>query len=234
MPIRKTKTQPQKKTRQKDTIYPILKECSLLVKDEFWRQFYEDLSAGKSTKGIYISNGIIQTSNKRNGFFYSITDKAPQVIVKELHHLLTTHTSICSKKDLNKKRIIVQEIEEELSAYDKTEWTGVKRKNVRILLLVDYAVKLNEMYNLTWPDTINAYKVILNSFESKTHNSKDVIYYNGKIKDIKDIEFSDGQIVNTRSIKIDEVQDKTADNKMILLQSIFENYINTWLKYIKS
>ncbi len=112
--IKEKKTKQSVRGRQKEIIYPILRECSTIIKDEFWRQFYEDLAAAKSTKGIYISNGIIQTSNKRNGFSYSITDKAPEVIVRELHHLLLTHTSICSRKDMNKKRQLVKEIETNL------------------------------------------------------------------------------------------------------------------------
>ena len=41
------KSTPVKRGRQKDIVYNILLECSALVKDEFWRSFYEDLSVGK-------------------------------------------------------------------------------------------------------------------------------------------------------------------------------------------
>lgn len=234
MPIRKTKTT-QKKPRQKDVVYPILKECAIIVKDKFWKQFYEDLACGKSTKGIYIGNGIIQSSNKRNGFNYSITDKAPEIIVKELHHLLTTLTNICSKKDLTQKRGIIKELEEELNNYDKSEWTAIKRKNIRNMLIINYAILLHKKYNLTWEFTTHAYRVILNAFENKTHTSKDVVYKRGKIQNIKDIEYDEsGKIVNTRKIeKFDNQEQNQCENKSIMLQNLFDNYVNAWIKYTK-
>jgi len=228
----------QKKIRHKEILYPILKECSLVVKDKFWKQFYEDLSSGKSTKGIFISNGTIQSSNKRNGFSYTISnDKAPEIIVKELHYLITTHTNICSSRDINQKRNIIVELEEELQAYDNSEWTSIKRKSIRDILIVNYAIKLNKKYNLDWNSTISAYHTILNAFENKTHTSKDVVFSKGKIQHIYDIEFSEieKKILNKRKLEKDkfEVQEDN-HNTGIILQNLFENYVNVWVKYIKS
>jgi hypothetical protein len=239
MPSSKTTSatkKPQKRGRQKEVVYDILVECAALMKDEFWKQFYEDLAVGKSTKGIYITNGVIQTSNKRNGFVYSITDKAPQVIVAELHHLLTTHTSICSRKDMNKKRQFVKEIEEELQEYDEAKWTSIKRKNIRNMLLVDYAIHLNKIHSLSWPATMSAYQTIINAFESKTHSSKDVIYSNGKVRDIVDIELSEDEdsIINTRQEQVSEYVSEEPEGKMIMLQNLFDPYISAWIKTIKS
>jgi len=227
------KSVPIKKGRQRDVVYNILLECAALVKDEFWHQFYEDLAIGKSTKGIYIANGVIQTSTKRNGFSYNITDKAPEVILAELHHLLTTHTSICSHKDMNKKRLFVQELEAEFADYDKAKWTSIKHKNVRAMLLVDYAIYLNKIHALNWPATISAYQTITGAFESKTHSSKDVTYEGGKIRNIDDIEYIDGKIVNTRFDQVEEENITINESSSgILLQSLFDPYINAYIKTI--
>jgi hypothetical protein len=236
MPVKRVKST-AKKGRTKSVLYPILIECSAIVKDDFWRQFYEDLAAGKSTKGVYILNGILQTSNKRNGFSYSITDKAPEVIVKELHYLLTTHTGICSKKDMNKKRKIIEDISTELEAYDKGKWTSIKRKNVKNMLIVNYVIYLHKTYDLSWPATLNAYDTIMLAFESKTHSSKDVVYEDGKIKDIIDIEISDDNthIVNTRSDQESlSVEETESNSSAIMLQELFESYISNWIKYLQA
>jgi hypothetical protein len=236
MPIKKSKNV-TKKPRQKEIIYPILKECSLIVKDRFWKQFYEDLSSGKSTKGLYISNGVIQTSNKRNGFYYPITDKAPEVIVTELHRLLTTHTNICSRKDLNQKLSIVKVLKKELSEYDNSEWTSIKRKNVRNMLIVEYAIRLHKELELSWASTIQAYHTILNAFENKTHSSKDVVYSKGKIHDILDIEYDEEtkNMINTRKIEVeDEEKEEIITEPGISLQSMFESYVNACIKHVKS
>lgn len=226
---------PQRRQRtKKEVIYPVLAECSLLIKDEFWKQFYEDLSLGKSTKGIYITNGNIHTSNKRNGFTYNISDKDPEVILTELHHLLLSHTSIHSCKDINRKRQIIDEIEEEFKCYDKGKWTSIKRKNIRSMCILNYAISLRKKYDLTWPATINAYRRIVMAFEYKTHNSKDVEYSNGVITNIDDIEISeDGkEIINKRDVDIQSSSPdlgNTGDNN---LQTLFEPYCSNWYKVI--
>jgi len=222
-----------KRGRQKDIIYGVLLECSSIAKDEFWRNFYEDLASGKASRGIYISNGVIHSSNKRGGFTYNITDKAPEVIVQELHYLLTTHTSICSRKDMTKKRQLVKEIQDELNEYDKGKWTAVKRKNVRNMLLVDFSLNLKQKYNLTWPATLSAYQTILTAFDCRTHSSKDVNYERGKIRSIEDIEISeDGKtIINQRDV-FDEPEDVQESNA-IYIQSLFEPYVSAWIKSIK-
>jgi hypothetical protein len=222
--------------RQKEVIYPILLECAGLTRDEFWVAFYQDLAIGKASKGLYISHGVIQSSNKRNGFQYSISDKAPEVIVAELHHLITTHTSICSSKDSSKKRAFVAELEEELSAYERGKWTAIKRKNLRIMLLIDYALHLRKTYDLDWPATIGAFRTITGAFEGKTHTSRDVEYEQGRITSIEDIELSeDGTcIVNIRGdvepVRIREVVEKNGPG---LLQSLWEPYLGAWLKALR-
>jgi hypothetical protein len=232
-----TKTEPSVRGRKKDIIYPILHECSLLVKDEFWQQFYSEMSQAKACKGIFIQNSMIQTSNKRNGFSYCVTnDKHPLVIIKELHKLLLEHTSICSRKDMNKKKQIIKEIEEELEEYDKAKWTSIKRKNIRNILMIDFCILLNKEYCLTWPATIAAYRTIVAAFDSKTHSSKDVVYEDGKITNIEDIEISDDgkEIINNRQDMAPDVEsDKSGDNP-ILLQSLFDSYLTSWSKFSKS
>lgn len=225
------KDQQCKKGRQKEVIYSILIECSEIVMDDFWKQFYKDLSTGKSTKGIYITNGVIQTSNKRNGFIYTITDKTPEIIIHELHHLLTTYTNICSKKDINKKRQILKEIEDEIEEYKTSKWSSIKRKNYKNSLFIEYVLGLKKTYNLSWPSAIQAYKTITYAFDSKTHGSKDVNYINSKIVDIEDIEYIDGSIINNREI-LEDIREENIEGN-VSLQKLFDSYINSWVKFIK-
>lgn len=232
----KTRAVRTKKNRTADSIYPILLECGDLVQDEFWKQFYRDLAIGKGARGVYILNGIIQTSNKRGGFNYSISDKAPEVIIQELHHLLTTYTSICSRKDITRKKQFIKELEDELTMYDNSKWTSIKRKNVRNMLLVDYAVSLKKEYNLEWTAAEKAYKIILNAFEAKTHSSKDIEYEDGKILHINDIDYDEDskKMINARALNSDFAEDDSDDlNVLIRLQDLFEPYINSWVKVVK-
>jgi len=228
----------KKKGRRKEIIYPILQECALLSKDDFWKQFYEDLSIGKSTKGIYIINGSIQTSNKRNGFTYNITDKSPEDIITELHSLLINYTGIYSKKDVAKRKQFVDEIEEELKEYKNSKWTSIKRKNVRLMLLADFAIYLGKKHSLPWSKVIQSFETIISAFDNKTHKSKDISYKNGKVLAIDDIEFDDEQklIINLRQDKISDDTNSAAETetKTILLQNLFEPYMITRFKMIRT
>lgn len=222
--------------KPKEVVYPILSECADLVRDEFWKQLYQDLSAGKVTKGIFISHGVIQSSNKRNGFQYSITDKAPEVIIVELHLLITTHTSICSKKDVSKKQVFIEELEKELSNYDRGKWTSIKRKNLRMILLVDYAIYLQKLHNLDWISTMAAHRTIVRAFDDKTHSSKDVEYEDGKIISIQDIEIDEDRksIINLREDDSKITENISSDsNRPGLLKSLWEPYLAAWLKTLK-
>lgn len=230
-----TKKATKRVIRSGDVIYQVLMECADIVQDDFWRQFYKDMSSGKGTRGIYISNGIIKTSNKRGGFSYSITDKAPEVIIRELHYLLTTHTSICSRKDINKKLKLLEELEEELNQYDQSKWTSIKRKNIRNMLIVNYIIHLKCLHGFTWSKAENAFKVIMNAFESKTHSSKDIEYSDGKITDINGFEYDSecNCMINTRTVD-DESADANEEYTLIQLQDLFEPYVQSWMKATKS
>lgn len=226
-----------KTARTATTLYPILGECGDICTDDFWKHFYRDLSVGKTPRGIYISNGTVHTSNKRGGFSYSITDKAPAVIVRELHHLLTTHTSICSRRDVNKKRRFIEELEEELDQYDHGKWTSIKRKSVRQVLIINFVIELERQYSLGWPKTVAAYRTVLDAFESKTHTSKDIDYRDGKIRHIADIEYDeeDEKITNTRFINADKVHlEQSHGEGSVALQSLFESYVQGLVRSAKA
>lgn len=233
---RKNKKSRSHELHNYDVIYPILLECASQTKDGFWSRFYQDLSKGKSTKGIYISNGTIQTSNKRNGFSYCIIDKAPEVIISELHHLLTTHTSICSKEDLLKRKIIIKEIEDEFDEYDKGQWTQIKRKNIKLMLIIEYILRLKKKYDLNWNETINGLQTINLALENKTHTSKDINYKRGRIYSINDIELSSDNktFINLRLSTIKDDKSLTNDTNPIILQSFWDNYLTAWIRYIKN
>lgn len=230
--VKSTQKIPTTSKRTRNIIYPILMECAQLCTDDFWRQFYEDLATGKSPKGIYISNGTIYTTNKRTGIAYSISQKPPRLIVIELHDLLTTKTSICSSKDLDKKRKIIDEIQTDLNKYRTGKWTSIKRKNIKYMLLVNYALKLRAENKLTWKQTIAVFITIQQAFELKTHKSKDVVYNDGEIHDIIDLEINDdGYLENLREIPDEIVIEKVNQGaQKIMLQDLFTVFFQTVYK----
>lgn len=215
--------------------YPVLIECANIVSDSFWEQFYKDLASGKGSRGIYISNGIIQTTNKRSGFKYSIIGKTPEIIISELQKLFSRSTSLFSKKDTTKKKNIIKEIKQELDNADSSKWSSIKRKQIKFLHIVNYVIRLREKHNFPKKNLEYNYKVIINAFETKTHTSKDVVFEDGKIQYIVDIEMSDDKthLVNNRSINEYEIGEVSEAKLMgYVLQKMFEGYIINWEKYV--
>ena len=212
----------------------ILLECSKISNDEFWKQFYMDLATGKSFRGITLSGDTIYSvRSKKNGFSYYITDKTPEIIISELQHLLVTQTNIYNSTDIERKNSIIDEIKSEFDSYDNTDkWTSVKNKNIRDMYIINFTIKLIKKHDIPWSNAHDIYNTIINAFESKSHSSKDVVYNNGKIKYIADIEYCpiERKVVNKRPFPEKQI----IEVKKNKLQNLFEPYINTIIKNITS
>jgi hypothetical protein len=138
-----------------------------------------------------------------------------------------------------RRQAFLKELDSEFKGYKTGKWTSIKRKNLRAMLLVNYAISLQKAHSLSWDATIAAYRTIVMAFETKTHSSKDVEYENGKILNIDDIEASeDGTyIVNVRAETYDGEGDDPSipvrANGPALLRGLWEPYLAAWMKLLK-
>lgn len=175
---------------KKELIYPIFEECSNLITDEYWKNFYEDLSFGKTPKCLYISNDTICSTNKRKSFTYSFINKTPNIIIKELHNLILENTNLCSNKDLKKKKLDIETTRKKIEKTSKiTKFSMIKSKNLKDLLITNFVIYMKYKYNLSWDQSQLLLSTISLAFLCKNLTSQDVVYENNKIKSIRGLKF---------------------------------------------
>lgn len=190
-----------KKTAKKDVqifkngknniLYPIFADCIRFTTDEFWKNLFEELSYGKCPKSIYISNSTIYSSNKRKGFSYIIPMdgiKTPKEVFVEIRELLMNNTAICSSIDVSiKKEELREKQDDEIT--NETTWSEIRKKNLREIFIVKYAVRMKKKHKLSWIAARHLYSLIQIGFIYKHQTSKDVNFRNRRIENIDGIEY---------------------------------------------
>jgi hypothetical protein len=225
----------EKTKRQKEIVYPILQQCSLLQEDEFWKRLFDDLSRAKCPKGIMIYNGIISSSHKRNGFSYNITSKeTPEELSEELIGILKDNAYIYSSSDIeNKDGDFHEAINEYISAKSSDNWKKIKTRKMRENPIINYVFALKKQYKFDNKKTRSIYNNIKDAlFTFRTHKSEDVIMENGVITSIRDFVYDKDlkTIINSRYDSLDDR--KVNDTVKDVLGSRWEKYIQNVIKSV--
>lgn len=171
---------------RKEVVNPIFLECSSLCKDEFWISIYNDLSLGKTPRGLYLKNGALHSTNKRKGFSYTFTKKTAEEIMTELHVLITEKTNIYSDKDMKKKKKDMEKVKNKIKQMrDVDKFSMIRKKKTREMLLDAFVIKMKYKYKLQWDIVRSLREKIKLGFLEKKLVSADVIYKEGEIKKIR-------------------------------------------------
>lgn len=219
--------------------YEIFLKCKNLSKDDFWKNLYEELAYNGRFSAKYTNsktNKIIKIEDTNIVFgsiSYYFKDKTPQEIINELQPLINENTKFMSKTDIKNKNIKLEN--ERLSKYkeliNKNSFSSIKIKSWRKKCLIDYVLMLGKKYSI--PD--NKLKIFYDSlnytFLTKAHNSKDVVYKDGKILDIKGIKFVNGELINSRFNIIINDDKNTIKNKKNTIQSDWETFVEKFDLY---
>jgi len=225
----------EKSKRQKEIIYPLLKECSSIQDDEFWKSLFCDLSRGKCPKGILIYNGLISSSNKRNSFTYNINDKTdPVETSEELINILKKNACIYSSNDIQTKEVSIQDFKTEYEALKNTDsWKKIPTRKMKENLILNYVFKLKKQYKLKNKQSQDLYENIKGAlFDYKSHRSEDVIMKNGEIYKILDFEYSD-EFKNIYNFRTEKYEEKVKENvKKDILGSKWEKYITNVIRSV--
>ena len=214
-------------TIKKEIIYPIFLECCNIATDTFWKNIFEDLAYGKCVYGTYISKDFLCCSYKEKSFSYKIEKKNIEELYNDIYNLLTKKLGILSQNEKIKKRIQFYDIEEKIKS-ERKEWANIRKRNLKDLLIERYVIDIKKKYNLTISQTKYLLSVIFISIIFKVINTKDIIYENGKIINIKGICFKKNQIILKRDIynlKINFSPEIIIDKKIMSEQ---------WTKYLES
>lgn len=212
---------------KKEIIYPIFLSCCQFAKDPYWKNVFEDLSYGKCPYGTYISKDFFCCSYKDKQFSYKIDKKDSFKIFTDIYNLLSKKMGILSNIELIKKRENFHK-KEELIKESRNEWSKIKKKNIKDVLIERYVVDMKNKHSLTTKQAKYLLSFINTSSVFKLIKTSDIKYYDNKIHSIKGIEFSDKNIIlNSEIFNIVTSIDKyEAENKKKKLSDNWPKYIN--------
>lgn len=128
----------------KEIIYPYFLHCCNETDDLFWKYIFEDLSYGRTPYGVYFTKGFICCGFKGKEFSYRIDENKPiPDLFNEVKKILQTKVGLRSTTDLINVRQKFDETNKELSLSDCSDWSKVKKKEVKNLLLESFVIKNN-------------------------------------------------------------------------------------------
>lgn len=213
---------------KKGVLYPILYEVSEKCEEEYWKQFFLDLSIGKNIRNITVGNGVICCTNKKKGFDYYFSNKTSDEIITELIPILTANVITCSEKHI-KVRNIVDQVKQELEDLKNGKWSKIRRKNIKISLLLDFITEFQSNNNLNWSECVSIYNILSNNFNSHIM-TKIIEMDNGKIQSIEGLSVVDGKVVFNHSFYCNE---KSLTENEIEEENVKESFEIMWDSYVK-
>ncbi len=184
-----------------DMIYPIFIDCMRYTDDIFWKNTFEELSYGKCPYGIYISNDNICCNYKDKKFCYNIyNNNDPETIYNNIYSLFKNKFGLLSKKDklLTNKMFINKQ--NEINDILNNDWSNIKRKNIRLMLIEKFVIKQSEKYSLDLLQSKDLYNKIILGLLFKTIHKNSIVYEDQNIKEIKSISFKKNSFSFNKSL----------------------------------
>lgn len=185
--------------KKHEIVYPIFLECCQYSEDAFWENIFEDLAYGKPPYGTYISKGFLTCSYKTKEFTYKIERKDPKILHDDIMELLSKKLGVLSQKEKVKKRLAFNKVEKDIKT-SRQDWGSIRKKNVRDTLYEKYVIEMKHKHKLNIKQCKYLLSIIIISIMFKTISTKDIEYEDDRIRNIKGIEFEDGEVILKRPL----------------------------------
>ena len=148
----------------------------------------------------------------------------------EVYDLLANKLGLLSHQDKLNKRIEFYNVEENIKACRK-DWSSIRKKNVKDLLIENYVIDMKNKYNLSIKQAKRLLSIIFIGIVFKVINSKDIEYSEGRIQNINGVDFERKKIIMRKNIYDLEVSFAPSiiiDKK--LMSDNWEKYLTTLRK----
>lgn len=171
---------------RREIVYPFFLHCCRETRDSFWRYVFEDLAYGKAPYGAYFSRGFLCCSFKGREFSYKVDPhRVTTQLFEEVRSILQERLGLRSCEDLRKQRDKFHESSLQKGLSECEDWSTVKRKETRSLLLTDYVLRL--FPELKKSEIRKIYSLLSLALQMKLLVSDDLDIKNGRIVEIKKI-----------------------------------------------
>lgn len=203
--------------KTKEILYEPLFEAANLITDEYWKNYFLEMSKGKCKK-VYVDASSVSYNFKRQSFMYMYKDKSPEEIAVELKRIINNTMMIFSDMDMISEEQEMGVIANEFNDAKKEDnWKKIKNRKMKDHLITRYIMNQKEKLKLTWEEARRAYQTINNAlFHFYTHSSDDISMQNGDMIGIDEITISKECIRNDRFIQSDVMFEKPQVKKVQL------------------
>lgn len=211
---------------KREIVYPFFIECCKYTDDEYWKSIFEDLAYSITPYGVYINKDFLVCNYKEKEFSYKIQKKDPSELYNEITSIFKGKLGLMSRDEIIKMRNDIDSVKDDIRNY--TEWSNIKKKNIKEILIENYAINMRSKHSLSLAQTRYLVSIIFLAFIFKVLCSADIKIQNGEIISIDGLEFEPGKIIMTKDIyKI---------NAPIGPEIIIEKRLmsDEWFKYIAS
>ena len=213
---------------KRDIVYPIFLECCQYADDNFWENVFEDLAYGKCPSGTYMNKNFFCCSYKNKEFSYKVERKDPHEIYDEIYGLLTEKLGILSVKEKAKKKILFNELEQNIKD-SRQEWNSIRKKNIKDVLYEKFVIDMKKKYDLSAKQCKFLLGILMLSILFKTISSKDIVYKDDKIISIEGFVFEKNKVSFNRKV-FSETSENVNDDVSENTNALFPY----WEKHLKS
>jgi hypothetical protein len=168
----------------KEIIYPHFLHCCQETEDLYWKYIFEDLSYGRAPYGVYFTKGFMCCGFKGKEFSYRVDPHIPvPQLFKEVKTILNVKLGIKSSSDILSTREKFEKTSERLALHECNDWTLLKKKEVRGLLLENFIISQNKNFNRIKQKRLLSSLML--AIQLKIINNEDISIYHGRVTEIK-------------------------------------------------
>ena len=168
----------------KEIIYPHFLHCCQETEDHYWKYIFEDLSYGRAPYGVYFTKGFMCCGFKGKEFSYRVDPHIPvPQLFKEVKTILNVKLGIQSSSDILSSREKFEKTSERLALHECNDWTLLKKKEVRGLLLENFIISQNKNFNRIKQKKLLSSLML--AIQLKIINNEDISIYHGRVTEIK-------------------------------------------------
>lgn len=183
---------------KKEIVYPFFIECCKYTEDIYWKSIFEDLAYAITPYGVYVNKGFLICNYKDKEFSYKIQKKESQELYNDIYNIFKNKLGLMSREEIIKKRTTIDNMKDDIRCY--TDWSNIKKKNIKEMLIENYAINIKAQYSLSISQTRYLVSIIFLAFIFKVLSADDITISDGHINSIKGFEYDTGKIIMTKDI----------------------------------
>lgn len=177
---------------------PEFEECERYTLDPYWLEIFKNCVKGKMPKSIkYTNDGTITVYVDKKAECISLNIDDGKELYLTMMDIFKNKLGMKSSRDIDKQRLELKKVKDCLMGTQGDEWKQVKPKKTKDALLLKYVLEKKNQYGLTSRQVRTLLSIIKLGMSFHSITMKDVDYHDGKIHEIKGIEYicdSDGHV----------------------------------------